>query len=124
MAGPLFKRELLLSLLNHIDEHKGEEGLWKTDRKAAVSSATLFLNSKHTGVALTERQVDTKVIDLCKSSHRKESCHDPHSLFVIGRSAIKDKILKSLTKTREDSDRARVATRPKRSIGIAGYDDG
>ena len=123
MDGPVFSNELVLSLLDHIDEHKGATGLWKTDRKAAVASATASLNAKHTNITLTEQQVHRKVQGLCEPHHRKDSSQDSHLLLVAGRSALKEATLRALIDGPKGVDRTRPMIWKKRPFDAVDIED-
>ena len=111
----IWTEEMVLSLLGHINSNKGRNGSWMANRKAALALATADINARFQ-VELSQKQVDTKVSDLCKKHLRRDPEQDTRELLITERHAIRESYLQSLMEKQPSTNKS-VAPRPaKRPI--------
>ena len=76
------------TLLDHLESEKGDQGLYMTDRQAAINNVTDLLTTSSTSNPVNAKQVDSKFQKLFERS-RNPKHTQINSLFVLGRTALR-----------------------------------
>ena len=113
--GSVWSAALIITLLQHLEMHKGEQGKYMCDRAQAYEDAANFVSSEHSQNSVTSKQVQRKLQHLTSAKYRRQKEQTVDLLYREGVTAIEESFLISLSQCAEDakpSSEASVVPKP------------